>query len=257
MVEDLKKQASQIYREQSNLASLPTSESLSMKKLFYLAAGIAVLALLAIQIFGGFKRRPDTIAAAITPPPLAKEAPPPELMQRETTAEMPAKAERSAAPEDDSARRVQAAPAPEAPVAAAPAASSRNEATAPPGGKARSPAVKPVLRREPSAAAPAVPAARKEAQFQPVPAPPETPPEEAARREEARDLVIRQKPALAELLLAAKAHQWQAQPEKEGIYFVTFTISDEASSRGREYIWKVDLNTRSVSPLSYYARTLP
>lgn len=257
MVEDLKKQASQIYREQSNLASLPTSESLSMKRLFYLAAGIAVLTLLAIQIFGGFKRRPDPIASAMTPPPLVKEAPPPELLQAETADTSRTKGEKTDTPEGDSAQPVPAAPAPATPVAAKPAASPRNEAPALPGGNARSTPAKPILRREPSAAEPAALAAGKEAQVQPGPARPEIAPEELARREEARELVIRQKPALAELLLSAKAHQWQAQPEKEGIYLVTFMISDEAGGGGREYIWKVDLGTRSVSPLSYYARTLP
>jgi hypothetical protein len=251
MVEDLKKQASQIYREQSSLASLPTSESLSMKRLFYLAAGIAVLALLAIQIFGGFKRRPDPIAAAVTPPPLVKEAPPPELLQPETAAETQTRPEKGAASESDAGRP---APAQETPVAAKPAVPPRNEAPAPPAGSARSQTGKPVLRREPSAAAPI---AAKETQAQAAPARPEIPPEEMARREAARELVIRQKPALAELLLAAKKYQWQAQPEKEGIYLVTFTISDEAGGNGREYVWKVDLNSRSVSPLSYYARALP
>ena len=89
MVDDLKRQASELYKERTPQEGILTSDSLSMKKLVYVSLGLLLLLLIVIQSFGGFKRRQDPIATANTPPPLLKEAPPPELLQPEETKPSP------------------------------------------------------------------------------------------------------------------------------------------------------------------------
>src|SRR5688572_20688974 len=79
MTEDLKRQAAEIYKEQAHL--LRKSDGLSMKKLLYIAVGLLVVLLVIIQLMGGFKSRENPIIASYTPPPLVKQAPPPEWLQ--------------------------------------------------------------------------------------------------------------------------------------------------------------------------------
>jgi len=43
----------------------------------------------------------------------------------------------------------------------------------------------------------------------------------------------------------------------DGAYQVTFTFYDKPLAAPVQYVWRVDLNARSISPLSYYARKLP
>jgi hypothetical protein len=250
--------------------NLPTSDSLSVKRFFYLAVGLALLALLAIQISGGFKSRPNPIVAATTPAPLVKEAPPPELLQ-------PDEPQPATGAETDIGKAE--APAKESPLEAAPAPVAQAARTPKPvaipqgeqGLLARVPSnstpagrSKPVLKREtasePSAAKPAYPGVKTKVQPEsatPPPPVPEVSPAEKARRELARDIVIQQKPALAQLLIATRSQDWQAEPEQKDAYHVSFVIPDEATGKPVEYVWKVDLSTKSVTPLSYYARRLP
>jgi hypothetical protein len=262
MVEDLRKQASEIYREESRKVNLPTSDSLSMKRLFYLAVGLAVMALLAIQISGGFKSRPNPIVAATTPAPLVKEAPPPELLQPD--------APQPATGAGTDIGKVEAAPAPivEAPKTSKPVAALQGDQGLParaPSSPAPASGSKPVLKKdtatEPSAAKPA--SSGVKAKVPPesaTPQPPRAPeiaPAERARRELARDIVIQQKPALAQLLIATRSQDWQAEREQKDAYYVSFVIPDEATGKPVEYVWKVDISTKSVTALSYYARRLP
>jgi hypothetical protein len=271
MVEDLRKQASEIYRQESRKVSLPTSDSLSVKRLFYLAAGLAILALLAIQISGGFKSRPDPIVAATTPAPLVKEAPPPELMQPD--APQPATGPEAVVRETKAPAREPRQQAGSAPTAETPGTPKPVVAPQPDQGlqapvpSSTTPAsgLKPVLKRDTATEAGAAkPASRSvKAKTPPettAPQPPAAPgisPAEKARRELARDIVVQQKPALAQLLIATKSQDWQAEPQQEDAYYVSFVIPDEATGKPVEYVWKVDLSTKSVVPLSYYARRLP
>src|SRR5438876_9744668 len=73
MTDDLKRQASELYKERTD--EIPTSDSLSMKKLFYIVLGLSLLAALVIQTFGGHDGAPTSTSVA--PPPVTKELPPP------------------------------------------------------------------------------------------------------------------------------------------------------------------------------------
>src|SRR5437867_9095176 len=81
MVEDLRRQASELYRERTEKEGLPTSDSLSMKKLIYISLGVLLLLVVVIQVFGGFRKHPNPILAGSTPAQIIKETPPPELLQ--------------------------------------------------------------------------------------------------------------------------------------------------------------------------------
>ena len=39
----------------------------------------------------------------------------------------------------------------------------------------------------------------------------------------------------------------------EGAYQMTFTFYDKSVGSGVQYVWRVDINARSISPLSYHA----
>jgi len=242
MVEDLKKQASQIYREESEKERVRTSDSLSMKRLLYLAIGLAVLFLVVLQIFGGFRNGRSSEGAAVTPPPLLKEAPPPELLSPQAspppTFPDPAAQTSNAAPRTATEPAVASSPA----VEVKPAAEKAKSAPAP-----KPPAPKPAAKAK-EVAEPAPPA---------PPLIPEIAPEEKARRERAREAVIQSKPSLAQLLLSARSQDWQAIPISDEVYQVTFNIPDQAGGPPVQYIWKVDLKAMSITPLSYHARRLP
>src|SRR5438034_162404 len=75
MTDDLKRQASELYKERTE--EIRTSDSLSMKKLFYIVLGLSLLAALIIQTFGGLKHHGNPASTGGAPPPVAKELPPP------------------------------------------------------------------------------------------------------------------------------------------------------------------------------------
>src|SRR5206468_3959601 len=81
MVEDLKQQASELYREQTQTGGIRTSDSLSMKKLFYISLGLVVVLLIVFETFGGHTQKKDAVLTAVTPPPLVKEALPPDPLE--------------------------------------------------------------------------------------------------------------------------------------------------------------------------------
>jgi hypothetical protein len=268
MVDDLKRQASRL-REQGEQTKLPTSDSLSMKRMFWITIAIAVVVLLAIQISGGFKPRQDPLIAANTPPPLPKEAPPPELLEPQP----PSGSASSAAPSRPSTppelpRQAAEPAAPPAAPAANPAPQRSAAAAAPPAAAAQPETgslnvPKPVLKRdtEPEprrkrAASPARKAAQ-ETQAPPpaVPEPPRMSEIEIARRQLAREIVLEKNPALARLL-PPNGKEWSAEPQGTDEYLVTFNIVDEGTGAPAQYVWRVNVATRSTTPLSYYARRL-
>jgi len=231
-----------------------------MKRLFYLAFGLAVVLLVPLQIFGGFRPRRNPASVSNAPPPLVKEAPPPELLvpaepETKSPFETPAVSKPPAAtpsPQPPPEPEVEEANSPP-PVAPSPAKSASVGARD---------ARKPVLQRESAPPSKAINRAEqpKAAPANAAPVEPQEPaisPEEMARREMAREIVVQSSPAMARLLTQAKTQKWEAQPEKDESFLVTFTISDESSGNPVQYIWRVDTAKRTASPLNYYARKLP
>ena len=236
MTEDLKRQAAEIYREQAH--QLRKSDSLSMKKLLYIAVGLLVVLLVIIQLMGGFKSRENPIIASYTPPPLVKQAPPPEWLQDAAKPAVPP----PAANESTTAA---------APPAAKPPDKINEPAVKPPATKPE----KPLLTRE----------TKKQAAPTPVPttdipsAPPPVAavsPLELARQELARDIVLEKNPMFVKLRTESDSLAWKAEAEGAEVYKVTFTLIDKASGSPLHYVWRADLSTRTVTPLSYYARKL-
>jgi hypothetical protein len=247
MVDDLRRQASEIYRERNKEGALRTSESLSLKKLTYIAIALAIVLLVAIQFFGGFETRPDPVKAAATPAPLVKEAPSPEMLEPIETTSPPAVTPKPEPPKPPPAPAVAAKPAP---VVNKPAAS---PAPAVPDVAKKAPAPEP----KPAAA----PVADSEPVDEPEPEAVEDPPEpeisaeEMARRELARDMIIQSSSAMAELILLPGNQEWEAAEASVDTYMVTFIIMED--SQPVRYVWRVNMGTKSVTPLSYYARKLP
>jgi hypothetical protein len=273
---DLKRQASDLYRERDELGNIRTSDPLSLKRIVYASLGVVILALIAVQIFGGFSRRKDPIAAATAPPQVIKEAPPPELLEEPAAhplSDTPAVSDsvqtpqqRTAAPKPAAPAVVKAGPdsAPPAP-AAAPAV-----VTARPGGRpAPSSVPRPEGRSQPKQgprlvrdAKPAEAAssqpAKKDVDAQ-APAPPPRPAMselEQTRRQLAREIVLGSNSAISTLVSGPQNRGWKADPIGADEYNVVFTIMDRATGTPVQYIWKVNLSTRAVTPLSYYARKL-
>ncbi len=274
MVDDLKQQASELYRERAESDELPTSDSLSMKKVFYVTIVVAALVLLAIQLFGGFSRPKDAVVAANTPPPLVKEAPTPEMLEPAPPAGLvQATAPQSAPPQQALPQTAQpkTEPAPAAPpqVQPAPSQTSAPRKAAPPAAAERPKEQtgatgqrRPVLtrdtepvpaRRKTPAVSPSKPAPEVAAQ---APEPPKLSDIEVARRELAREIVMEKNPALTQLVTATNSKGWSAQPEGTDEYLVTFNIVDEGTGAPAQYVWRVNVSTRSTMPLSYYARRL-
>jgi hypothetical protein len=242
MVDDLRQQASELYKERSQVDALPTSDSHSMKKIVYLSLGLGILLLVVVYFLGGFTPRTDPVVAANTPPPLVKEAPPEELMKPEADTPAPAPpTEKPVHPVAESAPPIEDSPPADKPATEAGSESARKPE--PPRERPRS--VKPAGSGEP-AVAPAVP----------HPEPPKLSDLEIARRELARNIVIEKNPSLAKLISGPNDKNWTAEPEGTDVYQVTFNVVDDATGSQAQYVWRVNLSDRSITPLSYYARKL-
>jgi hypothetical protein len=218
-----------------------------MKKQIYIALGILAVLAVVIQIFGGFKAHSNPVVRAVTPPPLVKEAPPPELLKPSQAApDFRSRSPEAARP------AVKAEPKPTVPA--------QSNAAAPPAApEAASQARGPRLVREMPPAARArgeapAPAARSAVEPGPTAA-------ELARQESARQVVLDKSPALAKLITEQDGNTvyrgWKAEEEGGDSYRVTFTFLDQGAGTPMQYVWKVNLTSRTIQPLSYYSRKLP
>ena len=271
---DLKRQASDLYKQRDDVKNIRTSEMLSVNRIMYASLAIVVLALIVLQVSGGFSRRTDPIKAAMTPPQVVKEAPPPELLQEPAAQSLPAGPARpqlSAAPPETSAPAMPSEPAMTKAVPAQPPAPSpppvtakpRPEPVAPPAAAADpAPARQSgpkLVREKPPAQTVASKPVRREAVESKAPVPPPQPvisELEQTRRQLARDIVLEGNPALLSLLVGPENKGWQADPVNADEYNVVFNIVDKATGTPVQYIWRVNLSTRTSTPLSYYARKL-
>jgi len=271
---DLKRQASDLYKQRDDVKNIRTSEMLSVNRIMYASLAIVVLALIVLQVSGGFSRRTDPIKAAMTPPQVVKEAPPPELLQEPAAQSLPAGPTRpqlSAAPPETSAPAMPSEPAMTKAVPAQPSAPSpppvtakpRPEPVAPPAAAADpAPARQSgpkLVREKPPAQTVASKPVRREAVESKAPVPPPQPvisELEQTRRQLARDIVLEGNPALLSLLVGPENKGWQADPVNADEYNVVFNIVDKATGTPVQYIWRVNLSTRTSTPLSYYARKL-
>ncbi len=270
---DLKKQASDLYKQRDDVKNIRTSETLSVNRIIYASLAIVALALIVIEMFGGFSRRADPIEAAMTPPKVVKEAPPPELLQEPTAQPVPAEPAqppstdgspqtttppRTAEPQADAASPA-AQPAASPPVIAkprpepaAPGAAATDQA---PVGQA---GPRLVREKQPVQTASSKPVKRESVESK-APAPPAQPAiseVEQSRRQLAREIVLEKNPALLALLGVREDKGWQADPVNADEYNVVFNIVDKTSGTPVQYIWRVNLSTRTATPLSYYARRL-
>lgn len=276
---DLKRQASDLYHERDEPGNLRTSEHLSLKKIIYVSLAIMVVALVVMYIFRGSSRRTDPIIAATTPPQVVKEAPPPELLQDQGLQPAPAQNAQPQVPQtttqeaippkpvESVAPREAPAPAPPALPAAAPVQKTRPAAipattAAPPSTEqpsTRSTGPRLVRDTRPARAVSGKPAKQENVEAR-KPAPPPPSPVlsevELTRRQMAKDIVLESSPALSALLAGPDSKGWQADPVSPDEYNVVFNIVDKAIGTPVQYIWKVNLSTRTVTPLSYYARKL-
>jgi hypothetical protein len=236
MTDDLKRQASELYKERTE--EIRTSDSLSIKKLFYIALGLSLLAALVIQTFGGLKRHGSPAGTSSTPPPVAKDLPAPTSVQPMAPPSQPEPAK----PVD---QKLDIARQETKPLKGPNPSFAKKEIR-----KSASPG-KPL----PETARPA-----KQADTKPETAPGITP-SEAARQELARDIVLGKSPALTTMIDHLNDNLdyrgWKAEAAGTDAYQVTFTFYDRSVGSPEQYVWRVDLNARSISPLSYYARKLP
>jgi len=46
---------------------------------------------------------------------------------------------------------------------------------------------------------------------------------------------------------------WKAEATGEGAYQMTFTFYDKSVGSAVQYVWRIDINARSISLLSYHA----
>jgi len=271
---DLKRQASDLYKQRDDVKNIRTSEMLSVNRIMYASLAIVVLALIVLQVSGGFSRRTDPIKAAMTPPQVVKEAPPPELLQEPAAQSLPtgpARPQLSAAPPETSAPAKPSEPAmtkavpvqPPAPSPPPVAAKPRPEPVAPPAAAADpAPARQSgpkLVREKPPAQTVASKPVKREVVESKAPVPPPQPvisELEQTRRQLARDIVLEGNPALLSLLVGPENKGWQADPVNADEYNVVFNIVDKATGTPVQYIWRVNLSTRTSTPLSYYARKL-
>lgn len=262
MVEDLKQQAAELYKER-NQQEIPTSDSLSMRKVVYASLGILLLLVLVIQVFGGFKPRQDPIRAATTPPPLVKEAPPPELLEGEKTQPFHSPSAPSA-PKPLAALPAETPP-PAQPELATPPVAETN--LLPTEGERSAASNRPTLKREGKSASAlgkraTAPSKKTSATGTKTTEPPlpVVNPIEVARQELAKDLVLEKSPALKKLIASPDPNSeykgWSAESDGPDSYKVSFTFLDKASGSTILYVWQVNITARSVTPLSYYARKL-
>jgi hypothetical protein len=272
---DLKRQASDLYKQRDDVKNIRTSETLSVNRIMYASLAIVVLALIVLQMFGGFSRRTDPIKAAMTPPTVVKEAPPPELLQEPVAQSAPAEPARPQPAESSSQAPVPARSAepaatkpvpvqPPAPTPPPPAAKTRPEPVAPPAAatdqaSARQAGPRLVRERQTAQVAAGKPVKRETAESAKTPAAPPQPVVselEQTRRQLARDIVLESNPALLALLVGPENKGWQADQVNTDEYNVVFNIVDKATGTPVQYIWRVNLSTRTSTPLSYYARKL-
>lgn len=271
---DLKRQASDLYKQRDDVKNIRTSETLSVNRIMYASLAIVVLALIVVQMFGGFSRRTDPIKAAMNPPTVVKEAPPPELLQEPVAQSVPAEAARPQPAESSpqaavparTAEPAAAKPVPVQPPAPTPpplAAKTRPEPVAPPAAAADQTPTRqagPRLVREKQTAqiAAGKPVKRETAESKTPAAPPQPVISELeqTRRQLARDIVLESNPALLALLVGPENKGWQADPVNTDEYNVVFNIVDKATGTPVQYIWRANLSTRTSTPLSYYARKL-
>lgn len=257
MVDDLKRQASEIYKERNKHGTIRTSDSLSLKKLTYVAVGLAVVVFIAIKFYGGFEPRPDPVKSAVMPAPLIKEEPTPEMLEPiegDYSPDAPAvvDSQPESEPSAESAAFAKPAPAPAKPesIPESTAASTVNvsEKSRPKSTQVLS----PVVDEETTVPAPAE--TTEEANTAEIPEEPKINEEETARRELARELVIQNSPSMAELILLPGNQDWRASPDGDDTYLLTFIIIEDTNPM--RYVWRVNIVTKSVTPLSYYARKL-
>ena len=173
MTDDLKRQASELYKERTD--EIPTSDSLSMKKLFYIVLGLSLLAALVIQTFGGHHGAPTSTSVA--PPPVTKELPPPASPQPMAPAPQPEPRKPVDQKAEISRQETEPLKAPNPSFG-----KKENRKSASPEKQRREPA-KPV----------------KQADSKPETTPGVTP-VEAARQELARDIVLEKSPALTTMI---------------------------------------------------------
>jgi len=270
MVEELKKQASELYRERTEKDGILTSESLSLKRLIYIALGIVVAVLITLQIFGGFGSHPSALEAVQKPVEFAKEAPPPDPVDGEDSPQLPDFSPPRATPAQSETLPTATEVAPtrmrsdtvdplEQTGAAGPVSPVTTPAAEPSSDR------KPILRRETDSPARPAKARANATGSETVPAAPEVrepkiDPVELARKELARDVVLEKNTSMSKMVQAPRPGTeykgWAAVLEKEGLYQVTFTFQDRDSGSTTLYVWRVDLGTREIVPLSYYARRL-
>ncbi len=270
---DLKRQASDLYKQRDDVKNIRTSETLSVNRIIYASLAIVALALIVIEMFGGFSRRVDPIEAAMTPPKVVKEAPPPELLQEPTAPPVPAEPARPQSTDGLPQSTTPAGRAEPPAVAASPAvqtpapppviAKPRPEPVAPSAavtdqtpGKQAGPRL--VREKQPAQTASGKSVKRESAESK-APAPPaQTAMSEVeqSRRQLARDIVLEKNPALLALIGGPENKGWQADPLNTDEYNVVFNIMDQSSGTPVQYIWRVNLSTHTATPLSYYARKL-
>jgi len=233
MTDDLKRQASELYKDRPE--EIRTSDSLSMKKLFYIGLGLSLLAVLVIQTFGGLKHHGVAAGTGGAPPLVAKELPPPAPSQSMPPPSQPEPPK----PVDQKTEIQETKPLKE------------------PNPSFVKKEIRKPARPEKPLPEPARPA--KQADTKPETTPGVTP-LEAARQELARDIVLEKNPALTAMTGLANDtldyRGWRAEATGADAYQVTFTFYDKSLGSPVQYVWRVDLNARSISPLSYYARKL-
>ena len=264
MVEDLRRQASELYKERTGQDQIPTSDSLSIKKIIYVSFGILLLLALVIYNYGGFRERTDPAIAASTPHTVAKQPFPPES---EASALPPA------ATASSSATGIKPPESPAAPPTSGSATNlvpEKKMGPAPVTGEVPKPAASVQTREKaketrtapaPSNSRAATATERRLAEAKPVSPPvPEVSPLETARQELARDIVLEKSAALSNLIHSSDANLeykgWKANTDGGDEYQVVFTFQDKSSSASIQYIWRVNITARTVTPQSYYARKL-
>ena len=258
MKNDLREQASQLYK--SKREALPTSDSLSIKKLVYIALGLLVVVLALIQALGGFQSRTNPILAASTPPAIVMEDLPEEDVGAPGAAKVSESVPSQTGPSWESRTETLPPIAPKTKSIEPPPPPRRKQASTAKKTTQLGAAQRPTLTRQkrPRSNRPEVTVSEPDVS---EPAPPEEPEItaiEQAQREQAREVVVQQVPSLASLLTesASDYKGWNAEPMGPEDYQVTFSFSEAGSDSTIKYIWKVNLPKRTITPLSYYARKL-
>jgi hypothetical protein len=264
MGEDLRRQASELYKERTGQEVIPTSDSLSIKKIIYVSLGVLLLLALVIYHYGGFRNRTDPVIAAIKPHTVAKQPLPPESQ----APALPLPASRSTSPTETKPPGSPVAsptggsttePVPKKEVEPVPVTGQdpKSAASAPRRERARDTRAAPA----PSHSRAATAAERSNAEAKPVSPPaPEVSPLETARQELARDIVLEKSSALANLVHSPAENLeykgWKAGADGGDEYQVVFTFQDKSSGASIQYIWRVNVIARTITPQSYYARKL-